>query len=75
MTRHTVRFCLGCGYLCDATASDHSSQEWTEAHRYLTRHGIRWEELDRMEDACPFCARVFAIARDGNRTPPLVVPL
>lgn len=66
MTRSTVRFCLGCGYLCDATTSDRGLETWMEAQRYLTKCDIRWEDLDRIEDACPACARVFAIARKGK---------
>jgi hypothetical protein len=36
-----------------------------DAHAYLTKYGFHWEDLDQTDDACPSCARVFAIARRG----------
>jgi hypothetical protein len=58
-----VRFCVGCGYLCDEIQPDNGQAHWVEACQYLKRNGVTWNELDRRDDVCPACARVFACGR------------
>ncbi|MEO8340102.1 MAG: hypothetical protein ABI604_10350 [Nitrospirota bacterium] len=54
-----VRFCVGCGYLCDEIEPTYGQTQWMDAHEYLTKHGLRWGDLDRTSDTCPPCSRVF----------------
>jgi len=58
--RTLVRFCVGCGYLCDEIQPDNGQTQWIEARHYLKRYGLTWNELDRHDDICPDCARVQA---------------
>ena len=62
-----VRFCVGCGYLCDEICPEGGHAQWMDAHQYLTKYRLYWSLLDRIEDACPHCARVLACA--NRRTP------
>lgn len=62
-----VRFCVGCGYLCDEIRPEGEGAQWMDAHRYLTKYGLYWSVLARINDACPHCARVLACAH--HRTP------
>ena len=66
MTLVRARFCVGCGYLCDEIHPEGGHAQWMDAHRYLTKYGFHWDDLDRDDDACPFCARVLACARQGD---------
>lgn len=36
---------------------------WIDAHMYLMKYGFRWEDLDRIDDACPSCLRLFNAAQ------------
>ena len=65
MKQISVRFCVGCGYICDKIQPEGDQPQWMNAHTYLMKHGLRWEDLDRIDDACPPCARVLACARRG----------
>lgn len=65
-----VRFCVGCGYLCDETHLHDGQTCWIEAHQYLKKYGLGWSSLDRWDDFCPACARVLACGR--RRIPPRV---
>ncbi|NJN36210.1 MAG: hypothetical protein HC794_03070 [Nitrospiraceae bacterium] len=38
-----------------------------DAHQYLTKYRLYWNALNRIEDACPHCARV--LARAHHRAP------
>ena len=58
-----LRFCAGCGHVFDEIQPKGGEPQWMDAHEYLTKYGFHWEDLDRTNDACPPCARVFAIAR------------
>lgn len=62
-----VRFCMGCGYLCDEIQLEGGETQWLEAHCYLQKYGLTWNMLDRREDICPACARVLACGRRGDR--------
>ena len=66
--RLLVRFCVGCGYLCDETQPDNGQAQWIEARHYLKRYGFTWNELDRHDDICPACAHVQACGK--RRVPP-----
>lgn len=63
-----VRFCLGCGYLCDESNPEGGEATWVQAHRYLTKYRLTWVELDRNDGLCPACARVQACGT--HRVPP-----
>lgn len=63
-----VRFCVGCGYLCDEMAPEDGQTPWVEATRYLQKYGLTWIELDRTDDFCPACSRVQACGT--GRVPP-----
>ena len=67
MTVRAVHFCVGCGYVRDELSSESALAEWIEGHRFVAKHGVRWEELSRIDDVCPSCARVLAIASRGSR--------
>ena len=67
ITSIPVRFCVGCGYLCDDILPEGGQAQWMDAHQYLTKYRLYWSLLDRIEDACPHCARVLACA---NRRAP-----
>ncbi len=58
-----LRICAGCGRVFDEIQPQDGQPRWMDAHAYLMKYGFHWEDLDRMDDACPPCARVFAIAR------------
>jgi hypothetical protein len=60
ITSLPVRFCVGCGYLCDEIHPEGGETQWMDASRYLTKYRLRWSALDRIEDTCPHCARVLA---------------
>jgi len=60
ITSLPVRFCVGCGYLCDDILPEGGQAQWMDAHQYLTKYRLYWSLLDRIEDACPSCARVLA---------------
>ena len=60
-----LRFCAGCGQVFDEIQPKDGQPQWMDAHAYLTKYGFHWEDLDRMDDACPPCARVFAIGVIG----------
>jgi hypothetical protein len=61
--RSQVRFCVGCGYLCDEIQPDNGQAHWIEARHYLKRYALTWIELDRTDDMCPACTRVLACGR------------
>lgn len=63
-----VRFCVGCGYLCDKVEPESGSSPWVEANRYLKKYGLSWIELDRTDALCPACSRVQACGT--RRVPP-----
>lgn len=63
-----VRFCVGCGYLCDEINPEDGRSPWVEAHRYLKKYGLTWIELDRTDGFCPACSRVQACGT--RRVPP-----
>jgi len=65
MKHIAVRFCVGCGYFCDAIHPAGGQTHWIDAHAYFMKYGLHWEDLDRIDDACPACARVLACARRG----------
>ena len=60
-----VRFCVGCGHLCDEIHPESGHAEWIDAHAYFLKYGFHWNDLNRIDDACPPCARVLAYARRG----------
>lgn len=60
ITSTPVRFCVGCGYLCDESGPESEQAQWIDAHSYLTKYRLHWSALNRIEDACPHCARVMA---------------
>lgn len=61
-----VRFCVGCGYLCDEIDPGDLQSPWVQAHRYLKKYRLTWIELDRNDGLCPACAYVQAC---GTRRP------
>ena len=61
----SVRFCVGCGYVCDEIRPAGGQSQWIDAHSFVMKYGFRWEDLGRIDDACPPCSRVFAYARRG----------
>ncbi len=66
--RAQVRFCVGCGYLCDEGESRDGASPWVEASRYLKKYGLTWVALDRTDAMCPACSRVQACGT--HRIPP-----
>jgi len=60
ITSLPVRFCVGCGYLCDEIDPEGGETQWMDAHQYVTKYQLRWSALDRIDDTCPQCARVLA---------------
>ena len=72
MTHIPLRFCGGCGQVCDEIQPEGGQPQWMDAHAYLMKYGFHWEDLDRTDDACPPCARVFAVAR--RRVHPEMTP-
>lgn len=62
-----VGFCLGCGFLCDEIDPEDAQSPWIDAHRYLTKYGGRWMELNRLDMLCPACARLSDCAGRGRR--------
>jgi hypothetical protein len=70
ITSIPVRFCVGCGYLCDDILPEGGQAQWMDAHQFLTKYRLYWSVLDRIEDACPPCARVLACAYRRAPTEP-----
>ena len=60
ITAIPVRFCVGCGYLCDEIDPENGEAQWMDAHQYVTKYRLSWSLLDRIDDTCPHCARVLA---------------
>lgn len=67
ITSLPVRFCVGCGYLCDEILPEGGHGQWMDARHYLTKYRLPWSALDRIDDTCPHCARVLAC---GSRRAP-----
>jgi len=65
MKQISVRFCMGCGYVCDGIQAEGEQPRWIDAHTFMLKHALQWEDLDRIDGACPPCARVLACARRG----------
>lgn len=65
MNALTVRFCVGCGYVLDEMQHGDGRAGWIAAHLYRQKYGFGLDKLVLIEDACPPCTRVFAIARSG----------
>jgi hypothetical protein len=57
--------CAGCGYFCDEIHPEGGQPLWIDGHTYVMKYGVCWSDLDRRDNACPNCARVFAIAQRG----------
>jgi len=57
-----VPFCVGCGQVSDRTQPEDGQPRWINAHTYVIKYGLRWENLDRSDEVCPACARVFQAA-------------
>lgn len=62
MKHLAVRFCDGCGQMFDDIQPDDGQAQWIDARTYLMKYGLHWDDLDRIDDACPSCARVFQAA-------------
>ena len=62
-----VCFCGGCGQVCDEIEPEMGQPLWIDAHTYVTKYGFRWENLDRSDEVCPACARVFQAAWTGKQ--------
>lgn len=67
MNGPAVHFCVGCGYVRDEICSGSASAQWIEGSKFVANHAVPWEDLTRVDDVCPSCARVFAIA--SRRSP------
>lgn len=68
-----VRFCVGCGYLCDEIDPKNGLSPWIDAHSYLKKYRLTWIELDRTEGFCPACACVQACGT-GRVSPKTAAP-
>ena len=68
ITSIPVRFCVGCGYLCDESSPEGEQAQWMDAHSYLTKYRLYWSLLARIEDTCPHCARVLACGYQHTST-------
>lgn len=62
MKRQQVRFCDGCGQMFDDIQPEGGQAHWIEARAYLMKYGMHWDDIERTDDACPACARVFQAA-------------
>lgn len=60
ITSPAVRFCVGCGCLCDEIHPEGGETQWMDAHHYVTKYRLSWSALNRIDDTCPHCARVLA---------------
>ncbi|MDP3090550.1 MAG: hypothetical protein Q8N04_07735 [Nitrospira sp.] len=73
MRRPAVRLCDGCGQMFDDVQPEGGQAPWIDAHAYLMKYGLHWDDLDRVDDACPPCARLFQASAhhppaDGKET-------
>lgn len=68
ITSIAVRFCVGCGHLCDEIRPEGGETQWMDAHQYLTKYRLGWSALDRIDDTCPHCARVLACGYQRSST-------
>jgi hypothetical protein len=68
MTLLTARFCVGCGQVVDDLQPSDSLPLWITADAYRKKHGFGFTDLHLMGEACPPCARIFAI--DRLKSPP-----
>ena len=66
----TIRFCVGCGHVLDDLRPSHGTPSWVSAEAVRTRYGCGLDDVQLIEDTCPPCARVFAIARELSRPEP-----
>ncbi len=64
-----VRFCVGCGYLCDEMLPEAGLAQWMDARQYLAKYHLYWNVLVRIEDACPHCARALACGYHRSKDP------
>jgi hypothetical protein len=63
MTTLTARFCVGCGQVLDDLQPSDSRPSWITGDAYRQKYGFGFTDLHLMGEACPPCARVFAIGR------------
>jgi hypothetical protein len=63
MTPFLTRFCVSCGHVFDNMLPSDSGPGWISADAYREKYGFGLDRPHLLEDACPPCARVFAIAR------------
>ena len=63
MNTLTARFCVGCGQVLDELSLPDNPSSWITAAAYREKYGFRFTDLSLIGDACPPCARVFAIGR------------
>ena len=60
MTRQAVRFCDGCGQFLDEIQPHNGEDCWIEAHAYLLKYGLRWHDINLMDELCPSCVHVIS---------------
>ena len=62
MTRRAIRFCDGCGQFLDEIQPDGGEDCWIEAHVYLMKYSLSWNDINLIDDICPPCAHVIRAA-------------
>jgi len=59
LKRLAVRFCDGCGQMFDDIQPENGETQWIEARAYLMKYGLHWDDIKRIGNTCPLCARVL----------------
>ena len=62
MTRQAVRFCDACGQFFDEIQPDDGEGCWLEAHTYLSKYGLGWQDINLIDEVCPTCAHLIRAA-------------
>ena len=63
MTILTARFCVGCGQVFDDLQPPDRLPLWITADAYRKKHGFGFTDLHLIGEACPPCARQYAMDR------------
>lgn len=48
--------------MLDDVQPEDGQAQWIDAHAHLMKYGLLWDDLDRIDDVCPSCARVCQAA-------------
>ena len=64
----SIYLCMGCGYLSNKLGSRDGLPVWISGHVFRQRYGYGLSDANVIEDVCPSCAPVIALASEVAKT-------